>query len=166
MHCARGQPQQQLISFISVSFMSCCDVCPAVTMLPPSVPLGGSWRWVCCMVTGTYPSSASPSTWRSRAHRLPPCRWDVGCPAQCLRSKSRWNQTTTRTTTTTGRGTWVAKPRCNVLALVWCAGAQRCHSWPRDSTRWWTPWRTDAWDGTERVDSVLQHLILGRSFFV
>lgn len=114
-HCVHRQPLQQLISLTSHfphELLLCLTRGHDATW-PSSLPqsLSVFWPWA-CMVTGACPSSASPSTWRSPARRLRPCRWAEGWPAPCPRSRSRWSRTTTRTSTTTARGTWAARPRC------------------------------------------------------
>lgn len=110
---------------------------------PPSLTPKCFWLWV-CMVTGACPSSASPSTWRSPAHHLRPCLWAEEWPAQCPRSRSRWSQTMSQTSTITALGTWAVRLhyKAETRRLVdrkhttKCLQTTRCSQcWPTDSTR-------------------------------
>lgn len=116
----------------------------APTSPPAPVPRPVSVFGCGCLVTGACPSSASPSTWRSPVRRLRPRPRVEGWPAQCPRSRSRWSRTTTRTSTTSGPGTWAVRPRYKKTAEVslteqraLCGQTPACSQcWPAGGARW------------------------------
>lgn len=141
-HC--GHKHSSNSSFFFASHWRSLAWCLTAELLPPP-PVTSQCRWLSvCMITAACPFSASPFTWRSPARHLRPPLWPEGWPVPCPRSRSRWSQTTTQTSSPTGRGTWAVRPRYKAEKLVCCwqnnahyvvLSSEYSQCWPIDGTR-------------------------------